>query len=98
MCVTHHLMVIHPCAKYGKPFQTKQKLKARHESAQTDGQTMFPCTPRMGGGGGDNNEGQHSLQCKHCLNTSLKKFPPKPLDQFHTNLAIGGDGKGGYGL
>ena len=39
MYATHRLMVIHPCAKYGKPMSTIKKLWAGHESAQTDGQT-----------------------------------------------------------
>ena len=39
MFATHRLMVIHPCAKYGKPMSNHKKLWAGHESAQTDGQT-----------------------------------------------------------
>ena len=39
MYATHRLMVIHPCAKYGKPKSNQKKLWAGHESAQTDGQT-----------------------------------------------------------
>ena len=39
MCATQLLMVIHPCAKYGKPMSTKKKLWAGHKSAQIDGQT-----------------------------------------------------------
>ena len=32
MYVTHHLMVIDPCAKYGKPMpKEKKKLRADHE-------------------------------------------------------------------
>ena len=36
---THRLMVIHPCAKYGKPISNQKKLWAGRESAQTDEQT-----------------------------------------------------------
>ena len=47
MCTSHHLMVIHPCVKYGKPFlnqkksygpdtKTCQKPYKKKESAQTD--------------------------------------------------------------
>ena len=39
MYAPHRLMVIHSCAKYGKPMSTKKKLWAKHEPAQKDGQT-----------------------------------------------------------
>ena len=51
MYATHPVMVIDPCAKYGKPMSkqkklqaghkdmSKKKLWARHESAQIDRQT-----------------------------------------------------------
>ena len=39
-------MVIHPCAKYGKPLSKKKKLRTGHETAQTDRQTeLFLYTP-----------------------------------------------------
>ena len=39
MCATHRLIVIHPCAKYGKPMSNQKHLLAGHESAPTDRQT-----------------------------------------------------------
>ena len=39
MYVTHRLMVMHQCDKYGKPMSNQKKLWTGHESAQTDGQT-----------------------------------------------------------
>ena len=64
MYATHHLRVIHPCAKYGKQMSNQKKLWARHESTQTDGRTereqrdivipiYLPELHAMGGGGGE---------------------------------------------
>ena len=39
MYVKHRFMVIHLCAKFGKPMSNQKKLWAGHESAQTDRQT-----------------------------------------------------------
>ena len=39
MYATQRLMMIHPCAKCGKPMSNQKKLLAGHESVQTDGQT-----------------------------------------------------------
>ena len=47
MYLTHPLMVIYPCAKYGKPMSNKKMLWAGHESAQIDGQ-MDRQTDRQG--------------------------------------------------
>ena len=47
MYATHRLMVIHPCAKYGKTMLNQKKLWAGHESARTDRRTdrVIPITP-----------------------------------------------------
>ena len=36
MYATHPLMVIDPCAKYGKPMLKQKKLRANHETAQAN--------------------------------------------------------------
>ena len=74
-------MVIHPCAKYGKPMSNQKKLLAGHESAQTDEQTdrqsdrVIPISPPE----------LHSRGYKYAHGFSLCKFSDvKPFREKET--------------
>ena len=40
MCTTLHIIMIHPCSKYGMPMSNQEKVRSGHESAQIHRQTV----------------------------------------------------------